>query len=98
VITLRLIQMIAFPIELVGYILFVSKAMLFRRRAGVSMTALAPLYMRHMLGTKLDEPGVRLMALPNVSRADIRLFTAPTVLASQLTGYVPGVKKLCKND
>lgn len=91
----RLIQTVAFPIELVGYILFVSKAILFRRNSGVSMTALAPLYMRyvrHKLGTKLDEPGVRLMvALPNVSRLGIRLFTGPTVLASHLTGYVPAV-------
>ncbi len=95
VIIFRLIQTVAFPIELVGYILFVSKAMLFKRHSGVSMTALAPLYMRyvrHQLGTKLDEPGVRLMlALPNVSRLGIRLFTGPTVLASHLTGYVPAV-------
>lgn len=95
VIIFRLIQIVVFPIELVGYILFVSKAILFRRNSGVSMTALAPLYMRyvrHKLGTKLDEPGVRLMvALPNVSRLGIRLFTGPTVLASHLTGYVPAV-------
>ncbi len=95
VIIFRLIQIVAFPIELVGYILFGSLAMLFRHHSGVSMTALAPLYMRyvrHKLGTKLDEPGVRLMvALPNVSRLGIHLFTGPTVLASHLTGYVPAV-------
>lgn len=95
VIIFRLIQITAFPITLVGYMLFVGKAMLFRRRSGVSMTALAPLYMRymrHMLGTQLDETGVRVMlALPNVSRVGIRLFTGPTVLASSLTGHIPGV-------
>src|SRR5215831_17049330 len=91
----RLIQIVSFPIALVGYVLFVSKSILFSRKSGVSMTALAPLYMRYMrhkLGTRLDEPGVRLMmALPNVSRLGIRLFTGPTVLASHLTGYVPAV-------
>ena len=91
----RLIQIVSFPIELVGYVLFVIKSVLFSRTSGVSMTALAPLYMRymrHQLGARLDEPGVRLMmALPNVSHLGIRLFTGPTILASRLTGYVPAV-------
>jgi methyltransferase (TIGR00027 family) len=91
----RLIQIVSFPIELVGYVLFVTKSILFSRKSGVSMTALAPLYMRymrHQLGVRLDEPGVRLMmALPNVSHLGIRLFTGPTILASRLTGYVPAV-------
>ena len=91
----RLIQIVSFPVELVGYVLFVIKGVLFSRKSGISMTALAPLYMRYMrhkLGTKLDEPGVRLMmALPNVSHLGIRLFAGPTILAGHLTGYVPGV-------
>jgi methyltransferase (TIGR00027 family) len=91
----RLIQVVSFPIELVGYVLFVIKSILFSRKSGITMTALAPLYMRYMrhkLGTRLDEPGVRLMmALPNVSHLGIRLFTGPTILAGRLTGYVPGV-------
>lgn len=91
----RLIQIILFPIELVGYIFFVTRGVLFSRKAGVSMTALAPLYMRymrHQLGARGDEPGVRLMmALPNVSHLGIYLFTGPSILASRLTGYVPPV-------
>lgn len=91
----RLIQVVLFPVALCGYILFVTRGILFSRKAGISMTALAPLYMRYMrhhLGARLDEPGVRLMmALPNVSRPGIRLFTGPTIQASRLTGYVPAV-------
>ncbi len=91
----RLIQIVSFPIELVGYVLFVIKSILFSHKSGISMTALAPLYMRYMrhkLGIRLDEPGVRLMmALPNVSHLGIRLFTGPMILAGRLTGYVPGV-------
>ncbi|GHO46875.1 class I SAM-dependent methyltransferase [Ktedonospora formicarum] len=91
----RLIQIVCFPFELVGYILFATKGILFRRKAGVSMTALAPLYMRyvrHHLGAMPDEPAVRLMmALPNVSRLGLRLFVGPAILANRLTGFVPAV-------
>jgi methyltransferase (TIGR00027 family) len=94
-IVFRLMQIVLFPLALLGYILFVARGILFSRKSGVSMTALAPLYMRYMrhrLATKLDEPGVRLlMALPNVSHVGLRLFTGPTILAGRLTGYVPAV-------
>lgn len=95
VLIFRLILIVSFPIELVGYVLFVIKGVLFSRKSGVSMTALAPLYMRymrHQLDARLDEAGARLMmALPNVSHLGIHLFMGPTILASRLTGYVPAV-------
>lgn len=88
----RTIQVIWSPIALVGYILFVTKLALFSRRSGVSSTTLASLYtrwMQHRLGTRLDEPAMRLMmVLPNVSHLGLRMVTGGTLLAHRLTGYV----------
>lgn len=91
----RMIQIAWSPLALVGYVLFVIKLIIFSRKSGVSSTTLASLYtrwMQHKLGTRLDEPGARLMmVLPNVSHLALRLVTGGTLLAHRLTGYVPGI-------
>jgi methyltransferase (TIGR00027 family) len=89
------IHILAIPLLIVGYVLFVVKLAVSARRSGVSQTVLASLYthwMQHQLGTRRDEPCARLMrVLPNVSRPGLRLFTGPTLLAHRLTGYVPRI-------
>ncbi len=89
----RIIQIILLPIGVVGYVLFLAKAIMFSRRSGTSATVLASFYtryMQHKLGTRRDEPCVRLMmVLPNISHLGLRLVTAPTLVAHHLTGYVP---------
>src|SRR6266487_3642166 len=91
----RLIQIAWSPIGLVGYVLLVITMILFSRTSGVSSTTLASLYtrrMQHELGTRLDEPVIRLtMVLPNVFYLALRLVTGGTLLAHRLTGYVPRI-------
>ena len=87
----RLIQIAWSPLVFVRYVPFVLKLILFRRTSGASSTALvSSLYTRwmlHKLGTRLDEPAVRLMmVLPNISHLG-----GGTLLASRLTGYVPRI-------
>jgi methyltransferase (TIGR00027 family) len=91
----RIIQIILLPIGAVGYVPFVVKLVTFSRRSGTSATVLASLYTRYMqnrLGTRRDEICDRLMmVLPNVSHLGLHLTTAPTLLAHNLTGYVPRI-------
>lgn len=91
----RGIQIVLFPLALVGYVLFVVKLVMYSRRSGASATVLASFYtrwMQHRLGTRRDEPCARLMmVLPNVSQLGLRLVTGPTLLAHRLTGYVPRI-------
>ncbi len=90
-----LIQLAWLPIAIVAYSFFVLKLVIFSRRSGVSSTTLASLYtrwMQHQLGTRSDEPVVRLMPiLPNVSPLALQLVTAGTLQAHRLTGYVPRI-------
>lgn len=87
------INVLLFPITLVGYVLWVGKVVLTSRGSGVSGTAQGPLsarFFQHKLGVRDDEPAARLlMALPNVSQVGLRLFAAPMLLGHRLTGYVP---------
>jgi methyltransferase (TIGR00027 family) len=89
------LQIVLFPLTLVGYVLFVVKLVLYSRRSGASATLLASFYtrwMQHQLGTRRDAPCARLMrVLPNVSDLGLRLVTGPTLLAHRLTGYVPKI-------
>ncbi len=91
----RVIQVAWAPLAMIGYGLFVIKALMFTRRSGVSATTLASLHtrwMQHRLGTRIDEPCARLMAvLPNVSQPGLRLVTEGTLVAHRLTGYVPPI-------
>src|SRR5438105_13102521 len=76
----RTIQIAWSPIALAGYVPFAIKLIPYSRKSGVSSTALASLYtrwMQHSLGTRLDEPAVRLMMiLPNISHLGLCLTTA----------------------
>jgi methyltransferase (TIGR00027 family) len=91
----RMIQVAWSPLAVIGYVLFVARLITFSRTSRVSSTTLASLYtrwMQHGLGTRLDEPCVRLMtALPNVSGPALRLTTGGTLLAHRLTGWVPRI-------
>ena len=91
----RAVQIVGFPLVIVAYVLFVLKMIGFSRRTGVSASILAsfyPRWMMHQLGTRQDDPCVRLMrVLPNVSQLGLRLLTGPTLLAHRLTGHVPKI-------
>jgi methyltransferase (TIGR00027 family) len=82
-----------FPVTLLGYVIWVGKAILAGRRSGVSGTAQGPLsarFFEHKLGTRKDEAAYRLMmALPNVPPLGLHLFAWPMLLAHRVTGYVP---------
>jgi methyltransferase (TIGR00027 family) len=91
----RLVQIAWVPIGFVGYVLLVISMIVYSRTSGVSSTTLSPLYtrrMQHKLGTRLDEPVIRLMmVLPTVFSLSIRLVTGGTLLGHRLTGYVPRI-------
>jgi methyltransferase (TIGR00027 family) len=91
----RIIQLLFLPIAVVAYVIFVFKLIAYSRRSRASATALASFYtrwMQHKLGTRRDEPCVRIMdVLPNVSPLGLRLVTAPTLVAHSLTGFVPKI-------
>ncbi|HZO33097.1 MAG TPA: SAM-dependent methyltransferase [Chloroflexota bacterium] len=91
----RAVQIAGLPVIVVAYLLFVLKMIGFSRRTGVSASILAsfyPRWMMHQLGTRRDDPCVRLMrVLPNVSQLGLRLLTGPTLLAHRLTGHVPKI-------
>ncbi len=95
VLIFRVIQIVWAPIAILGYMFFVVKLLLQSRRSGVAATTFASLYTRwvqHHLGTRRDEPAIRLMMfLPNVSVVALRLVTAGTLLGHRLTGYVPRI-------
>jgi methyltransferase (TIGR00027 family) len=80
------------PLILVGYIVWVSKAIA-TGRSGVSRTAQSPLTARfceHNFGTRQDEAADRLIrALPGVPPLGLRLVAGPVLLAHRLTRYVP---------
>ncbi len=81
------------PITIIGYILWVGKALLSGRNSGVSVTAQGPLSARwfeHNLGTRKDEPANRLMMLlPGAPPLGVRLAAGPILFAHRVTGYVP---------
>jgi methyltransferase (TIGR00027 family) len=87
------VNILLFPVTLIGYVIWVGKAVLTGRRSGVSTTAQGPLSGRwtmHHLGTRHDEPSARLMMrLPGISPLAVHLTSASLRLAHRLTGYVP---------
>jgi methyltransferase (TIGR00027 family) len=91
----RSVQLVLFPLAVLGYLIFACKLFLLSVAMGVSGTVLASLYTRwvqHRLGVRPDEPCARLMdVMPNVSRLGLRLVTAPTLVGHRLTGYVPPI-------
>ncbi|HOF89753.1 MAG TPA: class I SAM-dependent methyltransferase, partial [Armatimonadota bacterium] len=82
-----------FPVTLLGYVLWIGKAYRVGRAAGVSTTAQSPLYARwamHRLGVRHDEAAHRLLLrLPGISPLAVSLVADPMLLAHRLTGYVP---------
>jgi methyltransferase (TIGR00027 family) len=89
----NILSVLLLPVTLIGYVIWVGKALLTGRGSGVSGTAQGPLsarFFEHQLGTREDEPANRLMmALPNVPPLGLRLFVWPMLLAHRVTGYVP---------
>ena len=87
------INILLFPVTLIGYVIWAGKAALTGRGSGVSVTAQGPLsgrWFMHYLGTREDEPSSQLMmVLPGISPLGVRLASASTRLAHRLTGYVP---------
>ena len=87
------INVLLFPITLIGYIVWLARIYSSRRKSDVSLSAQGPLSARttmHLLGLRRDEPAYRLlMALPSTPRPAVLLASAPMVLAHRLTGYTP---------
>lgn len=88
-----LINVLLFPVTLLGYVIWVGKGILAGRGSGVSGTAQGPLsarWLMHALGTRRDEASYRLMlALPGIPPLGVKLAAGPLLLAHRLTGYVP---------
>lgn len=87
------ITLLLLPASLVGYVLWIGKAMVIGRGSGVSGTAQGPLsarWLQHRLGIRQDEPSNRLMmVLPGISPLALWLVFGPTIIAYRLTGYLP---------
>jgi methyltransferase (TIGR00027 family) len=89
VVVYYLVNILLFPITLVGYVIM-SVSFYSGRKSAVSGTALAPLtgrWLLHNLGSRRDEAANRLMRV--MSGASVSLTLGPLVLASRLSGYVP---------
>jgi methyltransferase (TIGR00027 family) len=88
-----ILNVLLFPVTLVGYVIWVGKLYLVGRRSGASTTAQGPLFARwlmHNFGVREDEPANRLMmVLPGIPHLAVRMVTGPLLLAHRLTGYVP---------
>ncbi|MFN8443493.1 MAG: SAM-dependent methyltransferase [Caldilineaceae bacterium] len=88
-----LLNIVLFPVTLLGYVIWVGKLLLIGRRSGVSGTAQGPLSARwfmHNLGTRQDEAANRLLlAVPGISPLAVRLSAGPMLFAHRLTGFVP---------
>ena len=88
-----LLSVLLFPVTLVGYVIWVGKALITGRGSGVSGTAQGPLSARwfcHNLGTRQDEAANRLMlVVPGISPLAVRMVAGPMMLAHRLTGFVP---------
>src|SRR6266487_5555022 len=87
------INILLFPVTLIGYVIWVGKIVRTSRRSGVSTSAQGPLSVRwamHSLGTREDGPSSQLlMVLPGISPLGVRLASASLRLSHRLTGYVP---------
>src|SRR5215831_6773153 len=89
-----IINVLLFPISLIGYVIWVARIFMARRSSATSVSAQGPLSARslmHMLRLRRDPAANRLlMALPSTPRGLGMMMTAgPMVLAHRLTGYVP---------
>lgn len=87
------LNILLFPISLLGYVIHVAYLLITVRKTGVSVSAQGPLSARwtqHILGVRQDEAAYRLM---NELVASFPwgwyLVSAPLLLAHRLTGFVP---------
>jgi methyltransferase (TIGR00027 family) len=89
-----LVNVLLFPITLVGYIIWLARIAIAQRTSQASLSAQGPLSSRvtmHVLGLRRDVAAYRLfMALPSTSPLGLLLAAGPVLLAHRLTGYVPG--------
>ena len=87
------INVVLFPITLIGYVIWLTRIYMARRASGASITAQGPLSARsmmHLLGLRRDLAAHRLLlALPSTSGVALLLTGGPMLLAHRLTGYVP---------
>jgi methyltransferase (TIGR00027 family) len=84
-----LINILLFPITLIGYVIM-SVSFFAGRKSSASGTALAPLtgrWLFHNLGTRQDEPANRLMMA--MSGFSVSLTLGPMIFAHRVSGYVP---------
>lgn len=90
-----LLNIVLFPVTLLGYLLWIGKGVLRGNRSGVSVTAQGPLFARwfmHKLGVRRDAAAARLLPmLPGVPHLGLQCVAGPMLLAHRLTGYVPKV-------
>jgi len=93
--TFRIVQVLLSPLACIAYVDLVVTLVTFSRKSGTPATVHASTYIRwmlHKLGTRSDEPCMRLMSVvPNVRPWALYLVTCPTLLAHRVTGYVPRV-------
>ncbi len=87
------VNVLLFPITLIGYVIWLTRIYMARRASGASITAQGPLSARsmmHLLGLRRDHAAHRLLlALPSTSGVALVLTGGPMLLAHRLTGYVP---------
>lgn len=84
-----LLNVLLFPITLIGYVLM-SVSFYAGRKSAVSGTALAPLtgrWLIHNLGSREDEAANRLMMA--MAGFSVSLTLGPMIFASRVSGYVP---------
>jgi methyltransferase (TIGR00027 family) len=84
-----LLNVLLFPITLIGYVLM-SASFYAGRKSAVSGTALAPLtgrWLLHNLGSRQDEPANRLMMA--MAGLPVSLTLGPMIFAHRVSGYVP---------
>jgi methyltransferase (TIGR00027 family) len=88
-----IVNVLLFPITLIGYLIWLARIYMVRGASGASITAQGPLSARsfmHTLGLRRDDAAYRLlMALPSTSGLAVLLAGGPMLLAHRLTGYVP---------
>jgi methyltransferase (TIGR00027 family) len=88
-----IVNVLLFPITLIGYVIWLARIYMARRASGASISAQGPLSVRalmHQLGLRRDQAAYRLlMALPSTSGLAVLLTGGPMRLAHRLTGYVP---------
>lgn len=91
------ITLLLLPIIIFGYILAIIKVVSVGRRTGVSVTAYEPLAVRWMLheaGFRDDEAVKKIpFSVPSTSALGWWAFMGPILLASRLSGYVPGMMR-----